>query len=735
MNTHGFADLEIALDPEGEKYRIEMRLNLPDSDASIEMLGDEPALAQFDTDALGDIADQPEAYGEALTRSLFMTEEARAAGTFFETARSVAASHGATLRVRLKIPRTAPGLHQLRWETLRDPKAGVEAFLFTDERTPFSRYLSSDDPRQAKTRPRKDLKALVVIANPANLDNWNLAEVKVADELKRARESLDDIPLDALCRLDEDADVEVLGLPTLNNLAEHLRSRYEILYLICHGKLEEEKLEGGGTRRVPKVWLEDEQGSADVVPPGEHDVAGGGRRAGLVDRIKQLTQLPRLIVLASCQSFGQAEEWASTDKGALASLGPLLAQAGVPAVIAMQGDIRMSTLERFMPAFFKELLREENDGQIDRAMATARAKVVGHHPDWWAPALFMRLESGRIAWHDPGFQPSDGESDFRKWPALIERIHDGKCTPILGPCLLDCLLGSVREVARTWAETHGFPMSRHQRYDLPTVAQYVSVDLDELYPYEQLGKVLRHSILEHYKHVFEHELQGAEGKSLDQLLGRVGEWRRRQDPSEAHRVLARLPLKVYITANPDNLLTSALTDPELEPRRMPHVELCPWRDEFAKAPYGGDPTYEEPLVYHLFGKLDKPSSMVLTQDDYFDYLIGVTRNEDRVPGVVLTALSASLLLFLGFQIDDWSFRVLLRSIMGLPGSSLRMKYAHVAVQLDPEGERTSDPEAARRYLEQYFGKARISIYWGRTEDFMRELRDEWNKKYGSERPL
>ena len=103
--------------------------------------------------------------------------------------------------------------------------------------------------------------------------------------------------------------------------------------------------------------------------------------------------------------------------------------------------------------------------------------------------------------------------------------------------------------------------------------------------------------------------------------------------------------------------------------------------------------------------------------------------------MVQTALSARLLLFLGFQIDDWSFRVLLRSIVGLRGSSLRKKYAHVAVQFDPEGDRTSDPEAARRYLEQYFGKTDISIYWGRTEDFMRELRDQWNEKYGRERRL
>jgi hypothetical protein len=734
-----YADLEIALSPEGEKYRVEMQLSLPGSDAPSGLT--KAALAQFDTEALDGLGGQPEEYGKTLSGSLFTAEEAKAAGAFFKTARDVAAATGATLRVRLKIPPTAPALHPLRWETLRDPKPETEAFLFTDGRTPFSRFLTSGDLRPVETRPREDLKALVVIANPTDLKSiWKLAEVKVADVLKHAREGLKEIPLHALCRLDEGdapvSGVEILGLPTLENLGAHLYSRYDILYLVCHGKLETQVVKGDGTRRVAKLWLERKDGSTDLVLPYEHtEKESGLPRAGLVERIQHLPQLPRLVVLASCQSFGGAEESASPHGGELAALGPLLAEAGVPAVIAMQGNVKVATLEQFMPAFFEELLRPENEGQIDLAMAAARAKVAAHRPDWWAPTLFMRLKSGRIGWHEPGFRRPDGRPDFRKWPAVVERIHDGKCTPILGPGLLDCLLGSVHKVARNWAEAHQFPMSPHQRDDLPTVAQYVSVDQDERYPYEQLGKDLRQSILEHYEHVFGPELQSVGEKSLDQLLDKVGKWRRGQDPSEPHRVLARLPFKVYITANPDNLLTSALTDPELEPKRTPHVELCPWKDELVRAPYSSEPSYEEPLVYHLFGKLDEPSSMVLTQDNYFDYLIGVTRNRKLIPPVVQTAMSGRLLLFLGFQIDDWSFRVLLRSIVGKPGSSLLKDYAHVAVQLDPEGERTSDPQAARRYLEDYFRDTAISIYWGRTEDFVRELQHQWNKEYGRERHI
>lgn len=57
----------------------------------------------------------------------------------------------------------------------------------------------------------------------------------------------------------------------------------------------------------------------------------------------------------------------------------------------MQGFITMQTVEAMMPTFFRELLR---DGQIDRALAAARARVRGRG-DAWMPALYTRLSAGR----------------------------------------------------------------------------------------------------------------------------------------------------------------------------------------------------------------------------------------------------------------------------------------------------------------------------------------------------
>src|SRR5205823_2668218 len=119
----------------------------------------------------------------------------------------------------------------------------------------------------------------------------------------------------------------------------------------------------------------------------------------------------------------------------------------------------------------------------------------------------------------------------------------------------------------------------------------------------------------------------------------LGARRRQCDPAEPHRVLAGLPCPIYVTTNPDNLLTNALTDAG----RQPKVELCRWNDYVEALPsiYDDEPDYrpdaQRPLVYHLFGRNQEPDSLVLTEDNYFDYLIGVTSNKDLIPGVVRSA--------------------------------------------------------------------------------------------------
>lgn len=693
---------------------------------------------RFDFVKLKSLETNEEAYGRELTRSLFAHDKVSAGFNEFRIA-AFAGVQDATMRLRLSVGPSAPELEGLRWETLRDPK-DESARLLTSQHIFFSRFMGGSDWRPIQLRPRSALRALVVIASPKDLGpqsggegGWEeLAPLDVAAERSFAESSLTAF----------NPAILATGEANVPNIFERLRKdKHDILYLICHGAL--------SNNGDPWLILEDEQGNA-------RPVAGQDFAA----RISDLEHRPRLVVLASCQSAGTghvdvaaapdalAGEPATSDAtGALPALGPRLMRAGIPAVLAMQGRVLMKTVAAFMPVFFDELRR---DGVIDRAMTVARG-AVRDEPDGWSPLLYMRLLSGRI-WYVPGFSSADENDEC--WPALLTRIRRESCTPIIGSGLLESLIGPTREIASRWAEDHRFPMFPSDQEDLPQVAQYLSVVQEDFFLRNAFVTELRRQLDRRHAPPVTPDDPAAPKKvkperRLLNALSAVGATLRAVNPSEPHRVLASLGCPLYVTTNPDDLLADALRDvgvePGGEPTVKPQVELCRWRDDIAWPPSvfdggpaapvaseeeddgGYTPSAERPLVYHLFGHLRVLDSLVLTEDNYFDYLIGVSRRgkENPIPSYVGAALASTALLFVGFKIDDWDFRVFFRSLRSQSGSFLRKGIKHVAVQIDPEADRFLDPERARRYLQKYFVGADIYVYWGSTEDFLGELHTRW----------
>jgi hypothetical protein len=670
-----YAELEIGLHHRsGDSYAVELRFTRPDSDADNRFQSLE---ARFDLAQLRALSASPDAYGRLLTQTLFADPGALAA---FAQARAVAAAQNPPLglRVRLLVGPSAPELHGLHWETLRDPQE--DRPLCTGENLLFSRYLSSLDWRPVRLRPKGDLRALVAVAGPTNLAS--LAPIDVPAELQRARDGLGRIPVTALPEGD--------AHPTLSNLLARLRdTTYDILYLACHGIL----VDGESS-----LWLEDDAGQAARIAGGD-----------LVARLKDLPERPRLIVLVSCQSAGAG------DGDALAALGPRLAEAGIPAVLAMQGNVGVETIARWMPVFFEELAR---DGQIDRALAAARW-AVRERQDYWVPALFTRLKSGRI-WYVPGFGDT---ADFEHWESLKTFIQEQHCTPIIGPGLAEPWLGQAGEIARRWAEKHGYPFAPYEQDDLPRIAQYIAQREGARYLRSAFNQAVREELAGNYREALPEELLKAETwtpeKILQALETAAGQsWAHAE--TEAHRELAGLRLPIYVTTSPGNLLALALA----RAGAAPQVRLCPWwsqRIPESTWRYEDEPTAERPLVYHLFGHIGTPESLVLSEDNYFDFLMGVTRNKDLIPDTVVNALTSSALLFVGFRLEGWDFRTVFRMLMAQEGSAQLREYTHVSAQIEPEEGRLLDPPRARRFLEKAFNRDNISIYWGRADEFLKTL--------------
>jgi hypothetical protein len=665
--NNAYAEMELSLHRRDESgYAVEFRFTQAGDDAD-NRLGTEQVKVILDVDKLRELTYDPKGYGQALTSAMFADP---ALLTAYAQARTSAQKDGAPLRLRLFIGPSAPELHAIRWELLNEPQTGSP--IATDHTIFFSRYLSSQDWRPVRLRSRQELKALAVIAAPQGLEEYNLAPVDKAAEAATITTSLADIKL------------RILEQATINEIVSALTvEEYDILYLVAHGIF---------ARGEGHLWLEDESGKIARITSTE-----------LVTRLRELERRPRMVILVSCQSAGRGTG------EVLTALGPRLAEAGIPAVLAMQDNLYMDTVARFMPAFLAEL---QKDGQIDRAISVARG-LIRSQADWWVPALFMRLKSGRL-WYLPGVG-LDGK-EFGKFPAVLRNIRKARTTPIIGPGLIEPLFGSLREVARRWAEEFQYPMAPHERESLPQVAQFLSISQDPLFPFDELEEYLRTYIRNRHKDDLPPELLGG-SPPLDKLIEAVGARHRADNPLEPHRILAGLDLPIYVTANPDSLLEAALREAGKEPQSV----LCPWNEEI-DPPQVSTPDPAHPLVYHFFGRWSQPESMVLTEDQYFAFLIGATRNTDIIPERVREALTNAGLLFLGFQTDEWAFRVLFQTILAQPGSGLRSNYAQVAAQVVPEDERLLAPQRALKYLEKYFAKgADIEIYWGNPQEFLGEL--------------
>lgn len=682
------ADLELSLHhAEAGLYSVEFRFNLPNSEADTGLGQGSVVHAQIDPSAevYHPLVFDPKEYGKALSKALFADEILK---TAYLQAHASAQAQDVPLRLRLWIGPSAPELNSLRWETLLSPVDDTP--LTTNENLHFSRYLSSMDWRPVRLRPRGNLRALIAVASPTDLGKYKLAEVEVNAEIERARAALTDVSLAILPEIGKRA--------SLKGIMEALRANEsDILYLVCHG------LWSNGN---PLLYLEGEDGSHEVVQGDE-----------FVTRIKELQKPPRLAVLVSCQSAGQGQG------NALSALGPRLVEAGIPAVIAMQDNLSMETAAKLFPIFFSEL---QKDGQIDRALAVARGNLRSR-PDAWVPALFMRLKSGRL-WYTPGFSEQSNSSDFETEIRYIDRA---RCTPIIGPGLIETLLGPTGDIARKWAETFHYPMSPFDRDALPKVAQYLSVDKGEAVPFDEYEETIQRMLKTNFQDELPVEIINKKWVELDALAKIIGAKRRAENPLDAFRVLAQLPFSLYIVSTPDRLLEDALE----AVNRKPEVIISPWNARLAqrKTIFDLEPNYEpspeRPLVFYLFGRWNDRGSLVLTEDEYIKYLIGFTSNRAFVPEQVRLALSDSLLLFLGFQPDDWSFRVIFHSILAQAGSELLGQYAHIAAQIEPEDERNLDPVRARRYLEKYFIKgANINLFWGRAEEYLSGLMQKWQER-------
>ena len=115
--------------------------------------------------------------------------------------------------------------------------------------------------------------------------------------------------------------------------------------------------------------------------------------------------------------------------------------------------------------------------------------------------------------------------------------------------------------------------------------------------------------------------------------------------------------------------------------------------------------------------------MVLTEDDYLDFLIKIGQDDSILPSRIEQAFTTTSLLFVGYSLSDWNFRVLFRNVVSYLDISAR--HGHISVQLSPLTGSSSASDAQKQsaedYLDRYFRKQDIRVYWGNARKFVEEL--------------
>lgn len=314
-------------------------------------------------------------------------------------------------------------------------------------------------------------------------------------------------------------------------------------------------------------------------------------------------------------------------------------------------------------------------------------------------ALLARLESSTLGPTEPRRRDVSVQTlEDRDWDSLLRRIKEGNCTPFIGSEVVKEFVPTSQEIAREWAEEHGYPLT--DPWNMARVAQFLAIKRDPIFPGEDLARRLR------------------------QLQVRPDF----RDAAEAHSFLAGLPLPIYITTNYDDFIVQALNY-RLRPAQR---EICRWNRHIRDLPSIFEPgsTVEisaaSPVVYHLFGHAQLPESLVLTEDDYMDFLVNVAQQrQDIIPRRIEKALVNTSLLFIGYELSSLEFRAMFRGLITSLERSLRR--TRLAVQLTPaaldkEGVTTDE---VRWYLEDYFAKDDLRIYWGTAGDFIAELKERW----------
>lgn len=136
--------------------------------------------------------------------------------------------------------------------------------------------------------------------------------------------------------------------------------------------------------------------------------------------------------------------------------------------------------------------------------------------------------------------------------------------------------------------------------------------------------------------------------------------RKGKEPSPALEMLSQLPWRIIVTTNYDTLVERALRkfgkDPVVRCYE-PEIDR-PARDIL------NDPTPDAPLVFKMHGDFDSRESIVITDEDYIQFVQRMIADEKThpVPRTVRHRMTKWPTLFIGYSLRDFNLRLIFRTL-------------------------------------------------------------------------
>jgi len=190
-------------------------------------------------------------------------------------------------------------------------------------------------------------------------------------------------------------------------------------------------------------------------------------------------------------------------------------------------------------------------------------------------------------------------------------------------------------------------------------------------------------------------------------------------PNGLFRSIAKLPFPLVVNTAPDTLLAKAW-DSEFKEYNKAYYSFQKDRSKETADLQIEAPSGEQPLLYNLFGDVEDPASLVLTEKDRLKFIEDIIQHNNAIPNAILKEFKDKIVLFIGFDFEQWHLRI-------MPKKILQEEEINAQIFV-PNGGYQLSKSATVFFQKQY----KMDFLPQDAPSFMKELQERWEKLDNSE---